>query len=136
MVPAWYRDGQYPEDATPKCSFLTTCSPCFFAQMRIPFLKPPVFLPHEVLGRDYRLTLMTATLPSPAATRSSQPGLEPSAVSRYRYLYAFGPVYNQVTGSGAGSPAHRTGTFAPGGGWGASAAGHDWPGRQPHPGFA
>src|ERR1017187_3206343 len=32
-------NGQYPEDATLKCIFLTTCLPWFFAQMRIPPLK-------------------------------------------------------------------------------------------------
>ena len=32
MVPGWYRDGHYPEDATLKCSFLTTCLLLFFTQ--------------------------------------------------------------------------------------------------------
>ena len=33
MVPVWYRDGHYPEDATPKCSFLTTPLPRLLAEM-------------------------------------------------------------------------------------------------------
>ena len=45
MVPVWFRDGPYPEDETPKCSFLTTSSSGFLAQMSVPFWHtfPPRF---------------------------------------------------------------------------------------------
>jgi hypothetical protein len=48
--------GGFTEGLLPKCSFLTTCLPWFFAQMRIPPIKFPAFLPHERLERHYRLS--------------------------------------------------------------------------------
>ena len=57
--------GQYPEDATPKCSFLTTCPPCFFSQMR----KPPPKLPSGQTWR--RGWLKTDTGGTPIRYRSN-----------------------------------------------------------------
>src|ERR1017187_749155 len=41
-------DGQYPEDRTLKCNFLTTCLPWLFAEMRKPPLKIPSGHPNDV----------------------------------------------------------------------------------------
>src|ERR1022692_3243145 len=50
MEGVWCRDGYYPEDATPKCSFLTTCLPWLFARTTSAPLKSS-FGPTELLQR-------------------------------------------------------------------------------------
>jgi hypothetical protein len=57
--------GQYPEDAKPKCSFLTACLPCLLSQMR----KPPPKLPSDQTWR--RGWLKTDTGGPPIRYRSN-----------------------------------------------------------------
>src|ERR1017187_8791514 len=70
MEGVWYRDGHYPEDATPKCSFVTTCLPWSFAEMRKPFLKPlpSVLRRHRHEGRDRASSRLRTKLPATTAS--------------------------------------------------------------------